>query len=279
VADDVDLSQVEWKRGNYDLTQLDALCTGNDARAAKVIAELRDKVTSTSDMQALGFCVSVQHAHYMAEVFNRAGIAAMAVSGETPEAERAAALRKLRDRELNCLFAVDLFNEGLDLPEIDTILLLRPTQSATVFIQQLGRGLRRAKDKSVLTVLDYIGQQRREFRFDAKLKALTGLRCKALEKSVEDGFAYLPSGSQIILDRVAQQTVLNNIREQLRVNRKQLVVEVRSYGEHLLEDYLRESGRSLPDVYRKTGTPGPRSSGKPGWRTSAMRTTSCRPPS
>ncbi|MFJ7748956.1 helicase-related protein [Arthrobacter sp. NPDC097144] len=66
-------------------------------------------------------------------------------------------MRKLRDRELNCLFAVDLFNEGLDLPEIDTIMLLRPTQSATVFIQQLGRGLRRAKDKSVLTVLDYIG--------------------------------------------------------------------------------------------------------------------------
>lgn len=253
VADDVDLSQVEWKRGNYDITQLDALYTGNDARAAKVIAELRDKVTSTSDMRALGFCVSVQHAHYMAEVFNRAGIVSLAVSGETPEADRAAALRKLRDRELNCLFAVDVFNEGLDLPEIDTILLLRPTQSATVFIQQLGRGLRRAKDKSVLTVLDYIGQQRREFRFDAKLKALTGLRRKALEKAVEDGFPYLPSGSQIILDRVAQQTVLANIREQLRVNRKQLVAEVRSYGEHLLEDYLRESGRDLPDVYRKTG--------------------------
>ncbi|MFF3036703.1 DUF3427 domain-containing protein [Arthrobacter citreus] len=253
VADDVDLSQVEWKRGSYDITQLDTLYTGNDARAAKVIAELRDKVTSASDMRALGFCASVQHAHYMAGVFNRAGIASLAVSGETSEEERAAALRKLRDRELNCLFAVDLFNEGLDLPEIDTILLLRPTQSATVFIQQLGRGLRRAKDKSVLTVLDYIGQQRREFRFDAKLKALTGLRRKALEKAVEDGFPYLPSGSQIILDRVAQQTVLNNIREQLRVNRKQLVAEVRSYGEHLLEDYLRESGRDLSHVYRKTG--------------------------
>lgn len=253
VADNVDLSQVEWKRGAYDTTQLDALYTGNDVRAAKVISELRDKVTSTSDMRALGFCVSVQHARYMSEVFNRAGIASQAVSGDTPEAERAEALQRLRARELNCLFAVDLFNEGLDLPEIDTIMLLRPTQSATVFLQQLGRGLRRAKDKAVLTVLDYIGQQRREFRFDAKLRALTGLRRKALEKAVEEGFPFLPSGSQIILDRVAQQTVLENIREQLRVNRKQLVAEVRSYGEHLLEDYLRESGRDLPDVYRRTG--------------------------
>ena len=253
VADNVDLSQVEWKRGAYDTTQLDALYTGNDARAAKVISELRDKVTSTSDMRALGFCVSVQHAHYMAEVFNRAGITSQAVSGDTPEAERAEALRRLRSQELNCLFAVDLFNEGLDLPEIDTIMLLRPTQSATVFLQQLGRGLRRAKDKAVLTVLDYIGHQRREFRFDAKLRALTGLRRKALEKAVEEGFLFLPSGSQIMLDRVAQQTVLENIREQLRVNRKQLVAEVRSYGEPVLEDYLRESGRDLPDVYRKTG--------------------------
>ncbi|MET4060151.1 superfamily II DNA or RNA helicase/HKD family nuclease [Arthrobacter sp. UYP6] len=253
VADNVDLSQVEWKRGAYDTTQLDALYTGNDVRAAKVISELRDKVTSTSDMRALGFCVSVQHARYMSEVFNRAGIASQAVSGDTLEAERAEALQRLRARELNCLFAVDLFNEGLDLPEIDTIMLLRPTQSATVFLQQLGRGLLRAKDKAVLTVLDYIGQQRREFRFDAKLRALTGLRRKALEKAVEEGFPFLPSGSQIILDRVAQQTVLENIREQLRVNRKQLVAEVRSYGESVLEDYLRESGRDLPDVYRRTG--------------------------
>ncbi|MBG0738543.1 DUF3427 domain-containing protein [Paeniglutamicibacter antarcticus] len=253
VADDVDLSQVEWKRGNYDTGQLDRLYTGNDARAAKVIKELRDKVTSTDGMRALGFCVSVQHTHYMAEVFNAAGIAAVAVSGQTPDDERAAALSRLRSRELNVIFAVDLFNEGLDLPEVDTIMLLRPTQSATVFLQQLGRGLRRAKDKSVLTVLDYIGQQRREFRFDAKYRALTGLSRKALEKAVIDEFPFLPSGSQIVLDRVAQQIVLANIKAQLRFNRAQLVTDVRSHAELLLEDFLRESGNSLQDVYRKTG--------------------------
>ncbi len=253
VADDVDLSQVEWKRGNYDTGQLDRLYTGNDARAAKVIKELRDKVTSTDGMRALGFCVSVQHAHYMAEVFNAAGIAAVAVSGQTPDDERAAALRRLRSCELNVIFAVDLFNEGLDLPEVDTIMLLRPTQSATVFLQQLGRGLRRAKDKSVLTVLDYIGQQRREFRFDAKYRALTGLSRKALQKAVIDEFPFLPSGSQIVLDRVAQQIVLENIKAQLRFNRARLVTDVRSHAELLLEDFLRESGNSLQDVYRKTG--------------------------
>jgi superfamily II DNA or RNA helicase/HKD family nuclease len=252
VSDDVDLSRLEWKRGSYDSGQLDALYTGNEARAGKVIRELRDKVTSTVDMRAIGFCVSVQHALYMAEVFNRAGIASVAVSGKTDDGERALALQQLRDRTINCIFAVDLFNEGLDLPEVDTILLLRPTQSATIFLQQLGRGLRRADEKSVLTVLDFIGQQRREFRFDLRYRALTGYGRKELEKAVEGEFPFLPSGSQIVLDRVAQQVVLDNIKAQLRFNRSQLVQDIASYGETELQAYLEKSGSELKGIYRST---------------------------
>lgn len=252
VSDDVDLSQLEWKRGNYDTTQLSALYTGNDARAAKVIRELRDKVTSTHQMRAIGFCVSVQHAHYMAEVFNRAGIVSVAVDGTTDNADREEALRRLGKREINCIFAVDLFNEGLDLPQVDTILLLRPTQSATVFLQQLGRGLRRAEGKAVLTVLDFIGQQRREFRFDLRYRALTGYGRKELEKAVEDEFPYLPSGSQIVLDRVAQKVVLDNIKAQLRFNRAQLVRDIASYAETELEAYLERSGNDVKTIYRST---------------------------
>ncbi|WDF34813.1 DUF3427 domain-containing protein [Arthrobacter agilis] len=252
VSDDVDLSQLEWKRGNYDVAQLNRLYTGNDARAAKVIRELRDKVTNTDDMRALGFCVSVQHAHYMAEVFNRAGIRSLAVDGGTDEAARALALAQLRDSTINCLFTVDLFNEGLDLPQVDTVLLLRPTQSSTVFLQQLGRGLRRAEGKSVLTVLDFIGQQRREFRFDLRYRAITGYGRKQLERAVEHEFPYLPSGSQIILDRVAQEVVLDNIRSQLRFNRSQLVQDIASYGETKLASYLEKSGNDLKQLYRNT---------------------------
>lgn len=252
VSDDVDLSQLEWKRGNYDTNQLSALYTGNDARAAKVIRELRDKVTSTDQMRAIGFCVSVQHAHYMAEVFNRAGIASVAVDGTTDNADREEALRRLGKREINCIFAVDLFNEGLDLPQVDTILLLRPTQSATIFLQQLGRGLRRAEGKAVLTVLDFIGQQRREFRFDLRYRALTGYGRKELEKAVEGEFPYLPSGSQIVLDRVAQKVVLDNIKAQLRFNRAQLVRDIASYAETELEAYLERSGNDVRTIYRST---------------------------
>ena len=116
------------------------------------------------------------------------------MSGATPTAERAEALRRLRAREVNCLFAVDLFNEGLDLPQVDTVLFLRPTQSATVFLQQLGRGLRRAAGKAVLTVLDFIGQHRREFRFDVRYRALTGGSRRALMDDLEHGFPFLPVG-------------------------------------------------------------------------------------
>ena len=169
--------------------------TGNDARAAKVIRELRDKVT---DVRRCGLSASACRSRTRStwhECSRDAGIPALAVSGRHAQtAERAESLARLRAGEVNCLFAADLFNEGLDLPEVDTILLLRPTQSATVFLQQLGRGLRRAHGKPVLTVLDLIGQHRKEFRFDLRYRALTGSSRKALEHQIEHGFPFLPSG-------------------------------------------------------------------------------------
>jgi superfamily II DNA or RNA helicase len=250
VADDVDLSGVQWKRGAYDVEGLDRLYTGNDARAAKVLRELRDKVTDAGRMRALGFCVSVAHAEYMARKFRDAGLPALAVSGMTRPDERARAIEQLRRGEVTTLFAADLFNEGLDIPEVDTVLFLRPTQSATIFLQQLGRGLRRAPGKAVLTVLDFIGQHRREFRFDVRYRALTGTSRRALERHIEQGFPFLPSGSQIVLDRVAQATVLENVRVQLSLRRPQLVADVRSHGDIGLARYLDEAMRELVDIYR-----------------------------
>ena len=254
VADPTDLSQLEWRRGDYDTAELERVYTADDARVRVVLRQLRDKVLDVGAMRALGFCVSVGHAEFMAVRFRAAGIPALAVSGQTSSEDRRAALAALRNREVNVLFAVDLFNEGLDIPDVDTLLLLRPTQSATVFLQQLGRGLRRTADKPVLTVLDLIGQQRREFRFDLKYRALTGASRAGLERQLEQGFAYLPSGCELVLDRVAQQTVLENIRRQLRLSRKELVAEVRSHGDLDLSSWLAASGRELADVYRGGGS-------------------------
>lgn len=254
VADPVDLSQLEWRRGDYDVAALERVYTADDARVRVVLRQLRDKVLDVSRMRALGFCVSVAHARFMAERFTAAGIPALAVSGQTPTDERRTALEALRRCEVNVLFAVDLFNEGLDVPDIDTLLLLRPTQSATVFLQQLGRGLRRTADKPVLTVLDLIGQQSHQFRFDLKYRALTGTTRSGLERQLEQGFAYLPSGCELVLDAVAQATVLDNVRRQLRLTRRDLVADVRSSGDLDLAAWLRESGRELADVFRGGGS-------------------------
>ena len=250
VSDGTDLSQVQWSRGRYDEAQLSNVYTGNRARAALVLKELRNKVVDLSRMRALGFCVSVAHAEYMAQVFNEAGISARAVSGNTPTHARAQALADLRDRRVNILFAADLFNEGLDLPDVDTVLFLRPTESATIFLQQMGRGLRRARDKAVLTALDFVGHHRKEFRFDARYRALTGATRKQLEHHVERGFPFLPSGCQIVLDEQAQRAVLANIKAQVTSRWSQIVAELRSYGDHDLPSFLDESGIELADLLR-----------------------------
>ena len=174
-------------------------------------------------MRALGFCVSVAHATYMTRVFNEAGIPARLVTGQTTAEDRASALRELRAATVNVLFTVDVFNEGLDIPDVDTVLFLRPTESSTIFMQQLGRGLRRTHNKAVLTVLDFVGYHRREFSFAKKFAALTGVHGKQLQKAVQDEFPFLPSGCQIQLDRQAQEIVLDNLRSQISPRWAQLV--------------------------------------------------------
>jgi superfamily II DNA or RNA helicase/HKD family nuclease len=251
VADGTDLRGVTWTRGRYDEAELSNVYTGNNARAAIVLSQLRDKVLNLGAMRALGFCVSVAHAEFMARVFNDAGIPAQAVSGATGQSDRERALDDLRNRRVNALFAADLFNEGLDLPDVDTVLFLRPTESATIFLQQLGRGLRRTRDKAVLTVLDFVGYHNKQFRWDQKLRALTGSTRRDLERDIEKGFPFLPSGCQIVLDKQAQSIVLDNIKGQIANRWAQIVAELRSYGDHDLASFLDQSGLELSDILRR----------------------------
>jgi superfamily II DNA or RNA helicase/HKD family nuclease len=250
IHDNVDLRSVQWRRGGYVLTDLSGVYTGHDARVRLVIEELRKKVGNLAQMRALGFCVSIEHAHFMADRFNAAGIDSIALSGSTPDDQRDAAIRSLRDGRTRVLFAVDLFNEGLDIPEIDTLLLLRPTESATLFLQQLGRGLRRTHGKSVLTVLDFIGQQRREFRFDAKMMALTGASRREVADRLGGEHPWLPGGSAMQLDRVARDIVLTSVRDQLDSRLPRLVADARSIGTTELSTFLAETGHDLPAIYR-----------------------------
>jgi len=248
VDDGTDLRDLTWRRGGYDVEGLTNLYTGDDARARLVLRELRRRVSDVRIMRAIGFCVSVEHARYMARVFREAGIDALAVSGSSTPEERAAALRRLKDGEVRIVFAVDLYNEGVDVPQVDTVLFLRPTESSTVFLQQLGRGLRTAPGKPVLTALDFVGHQNADFRFDTRFRALTGASRGALQHQAEHGFPFLPAGCSIVLDEVVQQRVLASIQRQLSPRAPAIVAEVRARNTNRIADFLDESGLSVREL-------------------------------
>jgi superfamily II DNA or RNA helicase/HKD family nuclease len=251
--DGVDLREVPWKRGSgYDVNALSNLYTGNDAWARLVLRQLQKHADDVGGIRGLGFCVNVEHARFMARIFQNAGVPSTAVWGDSPEDERRAALESLRRREINVLFSVDLFNEGVDLPNVDTLLLLRPTDSPTLFLQQLGRGLRKHADKSSCLVLDFVGQHRREFRFDRRLQALLGGSRKHVERQVESGFPFLPAGCHMELEHRAREIVLDSIRRALPAQWAAKAEELRRLsqeGRGSLRHFLEDSGLALEDVY------------------------------
>ncbi|MFI1211964.1 DUF3427 domain-containing protein [Streptomyces sp. NPDC020802] len=250
IPDGTDLTNLSWQKGTYADRDLGNLYTGDHARARIVVKQIQDKISNPGTMRALGFCVTQDHAHFMADFFREAGFQAVALDSRSPAAVRAQALIDLRDGKLQVIFSVDLFNEGLDIPDVDTLLLLRPTNSATIFLQQLGRGLRRTDTKPVLTVLDFIGQHRAEFRFEEQFRALTNLSRNRLVDHIERDFPLLPSGCQIILEGKSKDLVLDNIRTQLGATIKTLVTEVRAYDTPRLADYLHESRREIRELYK-----------------------------
>ncbi|MEO7131807.1 MAG: DEAD/DEAH box helicase family protein, partial [Dermatophilaceae bacterium] len=250
VADGTDLRGVDWRAGAYDIAALSNLYTSNDIRARIILGAVRDKIVDIQSMKALGFCVSVDHANYMTRVFNQAGIPSAVITGSTASASREASIEDLRHGRIKAIFAVDVFNEGVDVPSINTVLFMRPTESSTVFLQQLGRGLRTAPGKAVLTALDFVGHHRKEFRFDLRYRALTGSTRSQLIRDVEAGFPFLPAGSQILLDRQTQATVLEHIRRQVSSSRKQLATELKAHPTTSLSKFLEQSGAHLADVIR-----------------------------
>jgi superfamily II DNA or RNA helicase/HKD family nuclease len=250
ISDGTDLSAVSWRAGGgYDTTELTNLYTADHVWAGKVVEAVNRTVGAPRRMRALAFCVSIDHAEFMAERFVAAGLEARAVTARTSTADRAAALRELADGDVQVLCTVDLFNEGVDIPSVDVVLMLRPTESATVFLQQLGRGLRKATGKDVLTVLDFVGQQRREFRFDRRFRAMLGRSRTELVRDIDEGFPYLPAGCHLELDPVARDIVLDNVRHSLPTTWPRRIAELRALGDVDLPTYLAGTGLELGDVY------------------------------
>lgn len=251
IGEEIDYSSLKWVAGGYDKTELANLITRNVVRNIQIWNEIVRKVSNPSRMKALAFCASVEHAQQVAEFFNSRGIKAASVTGETLNRENI--LNDLRSGIIQVITTVDVFNEGVDIRELDTILMLRPTESPVVFLQQLGRGLRKYPGKTETLVLDFIGSHRAEYRLDKKYQALSGQSRGQIIQNLKNGFPFLPSGTSIQLDEMASAKVLAGLKEQVGPPRKNLVTEIATSGTSSLLEFLESAGRELWEIYRHAG--------------------------
>ena len=230
ISDSVDLSDVKWNRGGYERSALSKVYTGNDMRVFLILKQLRKYVTEIEAVKGLGFCVSKEHAEYMSRKFNESGIASEHLTADSDKELRRSVSKRLSDGELHFIFTVDLFNEGVDIPAINTILFLRPTESLTIFLQQLGRGLRLYEGKDCLTVLDFIGQANKKYRFEEKFRALLSDSSKSVQSEIKNGFVSLPKGCYLQLEKKAAEHILDNIKSSLG-NRNAIVQKLATFTE------------------------------------------------
>ena len=254
ITDTIDLSNVSWQNGKYAPSELTKLYTKGDNRVREIYLNLNKYLNDINDVRALCFCVTQEHAQYMAEKFTLLGLKANYLVSSRNHLREELRLQ-FKKKEINYLFVVDIFNEGVDIPEIDTVLFLRPTESLTVFLQQLGRGLRLAEDKECLTVLDFVGNSRPEYDFEGKFRALVGKTNTPIHKEVEADFPHLPLGCSIVLEKKAKRFILDNIQKATTININQLLLKIRNFRhqttlELTLKNFLSLNHFPLEVIYK-----------------------------
>lgn len=228
IDDNTDLTQIPWSKGRYDIAELTHLYTYNDQRVMRILQSLNEVITDITQMRALAFCVSKAHANFMAQKFTLNNIACGVLTSDNNQ-EREIQQQRLRSKQINVLFVVDIFNEGVDIPELDTLLFLRPTESLTIFLQQLGRGLRLTDNKECCTILDFVGNSRPEYDFSSKFRALIGKTNQAIGKEIKQGFPHLPLGCRIELQEQTQTMILKNI-SQATLNKNKLIGLINNFA-------------------------------------------------
>lgn len=257
IPDNVDLSEVKWSGHGYDISELSRVYTQNDFRTGLILKKMQEYIGSTRlhKVRALCFCVDKEHAKFMNAKFTLAGLKTDVLTSDDSTHHRNLVKKQLQAGIINYLFVVDIFNEGVDIPEVDTILFLRPTESATVFIQQFGRGLRLHKDKDHLTVLDFVGHSRAEFSYKERFESLIGRHSRSIKEEIEGGFTNAPFGCKIILEEKAKEEIIANIDGYLRgLNRNRIVKEIAAYhnvcsGTFSLQGFLAYSHVPFHKVY------------------------------
>ena len=249
ISDETDLTDEELMQGDrYVATKLtEKLC--NRERVGLIVNRLQYYLADEHKCRALGFCATKKHAQFMAEEFRRVGLKAAYLTSDN-DAERVSLNKQLAKGEINYLFVVDIFNEGVDIPAVDTVLFLRPTESLTIFLQQLGRGLRLYPGKQQLTVFDFVAQLNQKYDFASRFRSLLTRTDKSVVDQVKNGFTLLPHGCAIHMEEKAQEYVLQNIKAAI-YNKARLVKELRTYTHTpTLAEFIENNGQDVRLLYK-----------------------------
>ena len=253
ITDNTDLSDESlWTGQKYNVERLaDKLCDKD--RARHIVDALHKYLADEYTCRALCFCVNKRHADFMAEQLRLYGFNAESLTSDTPNEERKQLANKLREGNIHYLCVVDIFNEGVDIPEVDTVLFLRPTDSLTIFLQQLGRGLRLSVGKTELTVLDFVAQANKKYDFASRFRALTLHPEKNIEKQVKEGFTMLPNGCSIVMEKKARQYILDNIHGAI-YNKNRIVREINSYTGYIptISQFIENNGQDIRILYQNS---------------------------
>ena len=250
ISDSTDLTDEDLMDGNhYVATKLtDRLCNGE--RVGVIVDRLRYYLPDENKCRALGFCATKEHAQYMAEEFRKVGLKSACLTSDKNNEERMKMNRQLAKGEINYLFVVDIFNEGVDIPAVDTLLFLRPTESLTIFLQQLGRGLRLYPGKQQLTVFDFVAQLNQKYDFASRFRSLMTRTDKSVAEQVKNGFIFLPRGCTIHMEDKAQEYVLQNIKAAI-YNKTRLIKELRTYPQTpTLSEFIANNGQDVRLIYK-----------------------------
>ena len=257
VADEtVDYEGVERsKNGQYVEAQL--VNRLNTVRRVDYIIEQMERFGFKKQQRCvLGFCINREHADFMSQSFNAKGIVSTVLTGFTEPRERQSAIKNLQDSShpLEVIFTVDIFNEGVDIPKLNILLFLRPTESSTIFIQQLGRGLRKSAGKEYVTVLDFIGNYQNSYMVPLALSGESSRRDfdkSSLKRAVSHEFSDLPAGCYVELDEIAKDKIISKL-DSIRLDRA-------DYLKQLYLQFKKELGSSpeILDFFTSESAPNP----------------------
>lgn len=245
IDDTVDYEQIPFSNGKYDDKIL-----GEKLSIPKRVDFIHNKIEKIGfdgdRVKSIAFCANIKHAEFMKEQFRLKGYTTESITAKDSQLKRKEVINAFQTGEIEILCVVDIFNEGIDIPDVNLLLFLRPTMSSTIFIQQLGRGLRKVKNKDFVTILDFIGNHKKDYIITQAFSENTLNEKDRLLNEVRNQFSDIPGASYIELDRICQDRIISKIENYNSLNRDNIV------SEYL--DFKNEIGREIDIIDFKDNT-------------------------